>query len=73
VSDYCLVPNEQFFSYLMARTNYFDEMKSAWYYTNNELDFYSDSSLKQRSAVSNVAPLQHNIPILSQPVFALTL
>jgi hypothetical protein len=37
-----------------------------------ELDFYSPSSLKQRSAGRHVAPLGHIILILSQPVFALS-
>ena len=37
-----------------------------------ELDFYSASSLKQKSADSHVAPLGHIIPIPSQPVFALS-
>jgi hypothetical protein len=34
--------------------------------------FYSASSLKQQSADRHVAPLEHIILILSQPVFALS-
>jgi hypothetical protein len=37
-----------------------------------ELDFYRASSLKQQSAGWHVAPLEHIILILRQPVFALT-
>jgi hypothetical protein len=37
-----------------------------------ELDFYSDSSLKQQSAGRHVTPLGHIILIPSQPVFALS-
>jgi hypothetical protein len=37
-----------------------------------EVDFYSASSLKQQSAGKHVAPLEHLILILSQPVFALS-
>ena len=40
---------------------------------NAEVDFYSVSPLKQQSADRHVAPLGHNILILSQPVFALFL
>ena len=37
-----------------------------------ELDFYSASSLKQRSAGRRVAPLRHIILILSQSIFSLS-
>jgi hypothetical protein len=37
-----------------------------------ELDFYSASSLKQKSADRHVAPLGHIFLIRSQPVFALS-
>jgi hypothetical protein len=37
-----------------------------------KLDFYSANSLKQQSTGSHVAPLQHIIPILIQPVFDLS-
>ena len=36
-----------------------------------ELDFYSTSSLKQQSAGRHVAPVWHNVMILSQSAFAL--
>jgi hypothetical protein len=38
-----------------------------------EVDFYSDSPLKQQSVCRHVAQLGHIFPILSQPVFALFL
>jgi hypothetical protein len=38
---------------------------------HTELDFYSDSSLKQKSVDRYVAPLGHIIVIPSQPVFDL--
>jgi hypothetical protein len=37
-----------------------------------ELDFYSASSLKQRSAGRRVAPLRHIILIPSQSIFSLS-
>ena len=37
---------------------------------NSELDFYSASSLKQKSADRHLAPLGHIIP--SHPIFAIT-
>ena len=37
-----------------------------------ELGFHSASSVKQQSAVWNVAPLRHIILIQNQPVFALS-
>ena len=61
MSDYCLMPNEQFFSNIMASTCYirrdFDDLL---------LD--SASLLKQKSAVGHVAPFGHIILIQSQPV-----
>ena len=53
LSDYCLVSNEQFSSYFMVRTSYFewkdDEIRFALD-QHTELDFYSASRLKQQSA-----------------------
>jgi len=53
VSDCCLTPSQQFFSYIMARTGYFqwddDEVRFVLD-QHAELDFYSASSLKQQSA-----------------------
>jgi hypothetical protein len=62
------MPIQQFFSYIMARTN---EVRFVLdHYA--ELDCYSASSLKQHSAGRHVAPLRHIILIPSQPVFALS-
>jgi hypothetical protein len=70
-----LTPFQQFISYIMARTSYFqwddDEVRFVLdQYA--ELDFYSASSFKQQSAGRHVAPLGHIILILSQPIFALS-
>jgi hypothetical protein len=71
VSDCCLMPIQQYFSYIMARTS-----EWCWWcfdlYQNAELDFYSASSLKQQSANRHVAPLRHIILIPSRLVFALS-
>ena len=59
----------------MARTSYFQWNVDDVHFVLDqlaELDFYSDSSLKQQSAGRHAAPLEHNILIPSQPVFALT-
>ena len=62
VHDCCLTLNEQFFSYIMARTRYI------WWEENNVsfvldqhalLDCYSGSLLKQQSVGRHVAPLGH--------------
>jgi hypothetical protein len=69
------MPIQQFFSYIMARSTYFqwddDEVRFVLD-QHAELDFYSASSLKQQSMGRHVAPLGHIIPILSQPVSPLT-
>ena len=75
VSDYCLTPNEQCISYIMARTRYFqwnDDDFLCVLDQHGELDFYSASSLKQQSSGRHVAPLGNIILIPSQPFFALT-
>ena len=75
VIDYCLTPNEQCFSHIMARTSYIQWNDGDVCFVldqHAELDFYSAGSLKQQSADRHVAPLGHIILILSQPVFALT-
>ena len=68
-SDYCLTPNEQFFSYIMARTSYIQwndgDVRSVLD-QHAELDFYIASSLKQQSVGRHVAPLGHIILIPSQ-------
>ena len=75
VNDYCLTPNEQFPSYFMARTSYFewndDEIRFVLD-QHTELDFYNASSLKQQSAGRQVAPLEHIIMIPRQLVFVLS-
>jgi len=62
VNDYCLTPNEQFFSNIMARTCYirrdFDDLL---------LD--TASLLKQQSAVGHVVLLWYIILITNQPDF----
>ena len=72
-----LTPFQQFISYIMARTSYFqwdDDDDEVRFVPDQyaELDFYSASSLKQQSAGRHVAPLRHIILILSQPIFALS-
>jgi len=69
------MPNEQFFSYIVARTNY---VLMRWWYVcfvldqHTELNFCSVSSLKQQVMGRHVAPLAHIILIsTSQSVFAL--
>jgi hypothetical protein len=64
VSDCCLTPTQQFFSYIMARTKLiFNEMIKApsWIFV-----------VLAQSADRHVAPLRHIIQIPSQPVFALS-
>jgi hypothetical protein len=74
VSDYCWTWNEQFFSYIMARTNY---ILMRWWWCplcsrpTHLLDFYSAGSLKQQSTGRHVASLWHICLIPSQPVFDL--
>jgi hypothetical protein len=71
VSDCCLTPIQQFVSYIMERTSYFqwddDEIRFVLD-QHTELDVYSASS---HSAGRHVAPLGHIILIPRQPVFAL--
>ena len=75
VSDYCLTPTQQFVSYIMVRTSYFqwndDDIRFVLD-QHAELDFYSASSLKQQSAGRHVTPLGHIILNPSHPVFALS-
>ena len=75
-SDCCLTLNEQFFSYIMARTSYID-----WNDDNGcfvldlhvllYLDLHSVSTLKQQSVGRRVTP--QIILWLSQPVFSLSI
>jgi hypothetical protein len=71
VSDYCLSPNEQMFSYIMARTSYiqWNDGEFRFVLDQQQLDFYSASSLKQHSAGRHVVPFGHIVLIPSQPVF----
>ena len=69
VGDHCLTPNEQFFSYIMAWTSYFqwnDDDVRFVLDQHAELDYYSANSLKQQSSGRHVAPLGHIILIPSQ-------
>ena len=72
MSDCCLTPTEQFFSYIMA----FFSMRWWWGPVSTGptclLGIYSASSLKQQSADRHVVPVRHIILISSQPVFALS-
>jgi len=75
VIDCCLMPIQQFVSYIMAKHVIFqwddDEIRFVLD-QHAELDFYSASSLKQESAGRHVAPFGRIILIPSQPVFALS-
>jgi midasin (ATPase involved in ribosome maturation) len=74
VSDCCLMPNEQFFSYIFERTSYIQWDDNDVYFVLDQhvlLEIYSATSLKQQSAGRHVAPLGHIILNPSQPVFAL--
>ena len=69
------MPIQQFFSYIMARTSYFqwedDEVRFVLD-QHAELNFYSASSLKQQSSGRHVTSLGHIILIPIQPIFALS-
>jgi hypothetical protein len=69
MSDCCLTPiqlyhgeNKLIFAWDNDEVHFVLDQHAA------EMDFYSDSSLKQQSAVRHVAPLGHIILILCQPV-----
>jgi hypothetical protein len=52
VSDCCLTPTQQFCSYIMARTCYFQRDDDEFHFVLDQhavLDLYSASSLKQQS------------------------
>ena len=83
MSDCCLTPTQQLFSYIMLGTMHFSR---TWWWEqcifqedddevrfvldqHAEFHYYSASSLKQHSADRNVAPLGHLIMIPRQPVF----
>ena len=74
VSDCSSAPIEQFFSYIMARTNDFfrwDDVHIVLYQQHTWLDFYIASSLKQQSAARHVSPLEHIILIPTQSLATL--
>jgi hypothetical protein len=75
VSDYYLMPNEQFQPYHGKNKVHFDDDDDVHFVLDQhaELDFYSASSLKQQSAGRHVAPPRHIILIPRQAVFTLTL
>jgi len=74
VSDCCLMPIQQFFSYIMVRTSKFS-MRRWWGRLCTRptcfVCYYSASSLKQQSAGKHVASFGHIILKPSQPVFSL--
>ena len=67
VRDCCLMPNEQIFRYIMARTSYI-----RWEDDAVSLITCLVVSPKQQSVCRHVAPLRHIYIIPSQPIFALT-
>ena len=68
VDDCCLMQNEHLFSCIMTRTNYiqWDDDVRFGLDQHAELDFYSASSLKQKSVGRHVTPLWHINLIPSQ-------
>ena len=74
VSDCCLMPNEKYFSYIMARTNFirWDFIDVRIVPDIHPVGFYSASSPKQQSAYRHVAPIGHIILIPWQSVSALS-
>ena len=70
VSDYCITPNEQIYSYIMTRTSH-----TQWDDDGARLVgiLYSASSPQQRSSDRDFAPLRHIILISSQQVLLLLL
>jgi hypothetical protein len=74
VSDCRLTPNEQCFSYIMARESYIQWNNNDAHFVLDQhakLGFYSAGSLKQQFTGTHVASLAHIITISSQPVLFL--
>jgi hypothetical protein len=74
VRDCHLPANDQFFSYMMARTSYIrgdDDDARFVLDLHALLNLYCASLLKQHSASRHDPPLRHVILISRQPVFAL--
>jgi hypothetical protein len=66
VSDCCLTPTQQFFSYLMGRRCYirWDDNNVHFVLDQDALfDLYCSSSMKRKSADRHVAPFGHMILI----------
>ena len=64
MSDCCLTPIQQLFSYIIGRTSkWHDEEVRFVLDQHAELDFYSASTLIQQSTARHVAPLGHIILI----------
>lgn len=76
-SDYSLMPNDQLFSYFMAKKSYnFEKMMMMMmmpFCTRPTcLGFYSAGSLRQQAVGRHATPLEQNNLIPSQPIFPLT-
>jgi hypothetical protein len=71
-SEYCLMPNEQFLSYIMVRTSYIQWDDICFLLDQHVyLDFYGARSLKQQSVSSHVIALRYIIliPLFNQSFF----
>ena len=72
VGNCCLMPNEQYFSYIMTRTScirWYDDDVNFVLNKHTKFYYYSTSSLKQQSVSRHVASLRHNqIPPVHQSV-----
>ena len=70
MSDCCLMPTQQFFSYIMARTSsnfQWDDDVNFILDQHASLDFYNASSLKQQSAeFYQITARTHDLPYSSQ-------
>jgi len=73
VSDYCLKPIEELFSYFMSWTSYmrWDDNDTRFILDQYAVGFHSASLLIKPSVGRRVIPLGHIIRIPSPPVFAL--
>jgi hypothetical protein len=58
-SKHCLAPTQQFFSYFMARTNYFRWDDDEFRFVLDQQDLYCASALQQHSADRHVTHLTH--------------
>ena len=74
MSDFCLTPNEQFYSHTMTRTIYilWDDDDDDFHFVvdrHAEMDVYTVTSLKHQSAGRHVDPLAETTLILRHSVF----